>query len=154
MGKIVINCAAGRHVKHRVYFLLTLKMFKSHFHFQNTIKPPSRMMVLLPLQHLSPSHPPSFWKPIPTQIPLYLKLYCAPLPLLQESNVVFRLITSSSSHFVDHCQQNKIKSQNFYFMFISEMACQPEIGLALCNVVTFISIAIKNGEIIKPNTFC
>lgn len=40
-------------------------------------------------------------------------------------------------------------------MFITEeMACQPEIGLALCNVVTFISIAIKNGEIIKPNTFC
>lgn len=39
-------------------------------------------------------------------------------------------------------------------MFISEMACQPEIGLALYNVVTFISIAIKNGEIIKPNTFC
>lgn len=59
MGKMVSICAAGRHVKHRVCFLLTMKMFKSHFHFQNTIKPPSRMMVLLPLQHLSPSHPPA-----------------------------------------------------------------------------------------------
>lgn len=150
MGKMVSNCAAGRHVKHRMCFLLTIKMFKSHFHFQNTIKPPSRMTVLLPLPHLSPSHPPA----LSENQSLHLKLHCAPLPLLQESNVVFRLITSSSSHFVDHCQQNKIKSQNFYFMFISEMACQPEIGLALCNVVTFISIAIKNGEIIKPNTFC
>lgn len=42
-----------------VCFLLTMKMFKSHFHFQNTIKPPSRMTVLLPLPHLSPSHPPA-----------------------------------------------------------------------------------------------
>lgn len=145
MGKMVSICAAGRHVKHRVCFLLTMKMFKSHFHFQN----PSRMMVLLPLQHLSPSHPPA----LSENQSLHLKLHCASLPLLQESNVVFRLITSSSSHFVDHCQQIKIKSQKI-FMFISEMACQPEIGLALCNVVTFISIAIKNGEIIKPNTFC
>lgn len=142
MGKMVSICAAGRHVKHRVYFLLAMEMFKSHFHFQNTIKPPSRMAVLLPLPHLNPSHPPA----LSENQSLHLKLHCAPLPLLQESNVVFRLITSSSSHFVDHCQK--------IFMFISEMACQPEIGLALCNVVTFISIAIKNGEIIKPNTFC
>lgn len=149
MGKMVSICAAGRHVKHRVCFLLTMKMFKSHFHFQNTIKPPSRMTVLLPLPHLSPSNPPA----LSENQSLHLKLHCASLPLLQESNVVFRLITSSSSHFVDHCQQIKIKSQKI-FMFISEMACQPEIGLALCNVVTFISIAIKNGEIIKPNTFC
>lgn len=70
------------------------------------------------------------------------------LSLLQDSSPSF-------SHFVDHCQQSKIKSQKFNFMFITEeMACQSEIGLALCNVVTFISIAIKNGEIIKPNTFC
>lgn len=151
---MVSICAAGRHVKHRVCFLLTMKMFKSHFHFQNTIKPPSRMMVLLPLQHLSPSHPPALSENQSLLKSSLFKTLSAPLPLLQESNVVFRLITSSSSHFVDHCQQNKIKSQNFYFMFISEMACQPEIGLALCNVVTFISIAIKNGEIIKPNTFC
>lgn len=109
MGKMVSNCAAGRHVKHRGCFLLTMKMFKSHFHFQNTIKPPSRMTVLLPLPHLSPSHPPA----LSENQSLHLKLHCASLPLLQESNVVFRLITSSSSHFVDHCQQIKIKSQIF-----------------------------------------
>lgn len=93
-----------------------------------------------------------YLKPIPTQILFFLifrtSLSSSNLSLLQDSS-------PSSSHFVDHCQQSKIKSQKFNFMFITEeMACQSEIGLALCNVVTFISIAIKNGEIIKPNTFC
>lgn len=105
-----------------------------------------------PLRHSSLPYPPALSQTDPYSNTFFFffrtSLSSSNLSLLQDSS-------PSSSHFVDHCQQSKIKSQKFNFMFITEeMACQSEIGLALCNVVTFISIAIKNGEIIKPNTFC
>lgn len=118
MGKMIINCAAGRHVKHPVCFLLTMKMLKIPLPFPKYYKAPKSRDGFAPI-HLSLSYPPaSSENPSPTRIVCYFRTsQSSPSPVLG-----FKRISFQTHHFyllISLTTANRVKKNRKNFILCS-----------------------------------